>query len=133
MSHFQGRIGIVEPIRNRAGFGVVAGHIGGHEKHWHRVEMLWVEVINLHPNGPPGHVDGEPNIGVLQKTVHLLPKLNAHRIIGVASLVVVAIFPENTDTNQVLAFIEGTSHVRPGQKTKSPRIGFKSLIDSKFH
>src|SRR5690606_39804005 len=50
-----------------------------------------------------------------------------------ADLVVVAVLPQDTDADQVLAQVEGTTHMGTSEKAQSSGVDLQRLVDGVFH
>src|SRR6476659_4690582 len=70
---------------------------------------------------------------VFQKAVDLFHPGYLKRLVLVACLIVVAVFPKNADAQKVLTKLVGAAEVRSGEKTQTAAINFQRLMNRKFH
>ena len=127
------RVGIVQTERGGARQKIVFLQVGGQQEQRCRTENLRIEVISLHPHLRMVDLHRKLDTCIGEELVTLLLKTYLHRLIGVATLVVITVFPQDTDPGKVLPQLIRTAHVRPGQKSQTTRIDLQALVDGVFH
>ncbi len=95
---------------------VVTVRVGREQEHGGRVEDIGRQIVGVYPHGFARDFNADFGFGVDEVVIRLLPKLRLHAIVGITLLVVVAVFPQHSDANQILVQGVGTFHVRSGQK-----------------
>ena len=75
----------------------------------------------------------EQDFGVREKPVILVAKTHPQCLVLVPFLVVVALLPQNADTDQVLFQLKRTSQVRSGEEPKSTTVDLQRLVNRKLH
>ena len=72
------------------------------EKHRRRTKNIRRKIHGLYPNIVIVNFDGKLDVGFLEEVIHLLPLLNCHLAVISTRLVIVAIGPEDADTDRIL-------------------------------
>ena len=119
-------------MRNRPRHHIILFEIGRQQKHRSRTKGISGQVHHLHPDIVVVDLDGELDIGLLEEVINLFALLHGHLTVVTTRLVVIAVCPENTDTDQILLQVIGTAHVRSGKETETAGIDFEGLINRKF-
>ena len=97
------------------------------------MKIFRCQIFRRNPYGMMIDFNREPDVGVFEEGIILFKKQHIHRLILLAYLVVVAVFPEDTDSDDVLMFFICTPHVRPGEETEAAAVCLQGLINGKFH
>src|SRR5690606_3295995 len=108
---------VIQAVGDGAGEVVVFRNIGGQQIDGGGAEGLRRQT--QYPDMYRMTIDADlgTQIRWLQEGVVLPDELHPHALIVLAYLVVVAVFPEDADANQVLLQIVGATHVRADRKS----------------
>ena len=133
LCHFSGNIRIVESVSDRLGDIIVFRNVRTQEEERSTLEGFRCQVEYLDPYRCVVDDDLIPDAGILKKIVHLFIPLHLQGLILVPGLIVVPVFPEDADADEVLAQFKGTAQMGTREKTETTAVDLEGLVHREFH
>src|SRR4029078_7594964 len=70
---------------------------------------------------------------ILQKGILFLYPGDLQTLVLVTCLIIITVFPENSNENGILPELISTPHMRTCQKSQTSTVDFQRLVHGKFH
>src|SRR6478736_3944779 len=99
------------------------------KEYWCGLECIWRKQPGLYINIGSTYPNRKYDTGIHKKSIILFYTLYTHFIFLIPYLLIITVFPEHADANNVLTESISTSHIGTGKVPKSTRIGFKALVN----